>query len=256
MNEVVIVDAVRSATAKRNGRLSSFHVTKLLGDVLVSLIDRNNLDPSIVDHVAGGCIAQVGMQANNVTRTSWLAAGLPVHVGASTTTTQCGSGQHANTWAHSLISSGMAEIVIVCGVESMSHVPMASQIPVDADGEAYLGERYTDEYKELYDPTNQLEGAERIAEKWGLTREELDHYGARSQQLAAQAWQEGRFDGQIVPFSISEDGSEIHDRDEGLRETTFEGLSKLSTIAGASYFDEAAKYHTACLLYTSPSPRD
>ena len=245
LNEVVIVDAVRSATAKRNGRLSSFHVTKLLGDVLVSLIDRNNLDPSIVDHVAGGCIAQVGMQANNVTRTSWLAAGLPVHVGASTTTTQCGSGQHANTWAHSLISSGMAEIVIVCGVESMSHVPMASQIPVDADGEAYLGERYTDEYKELYDPTNQLEGAERIAEKWGLTREELDHYGARSQQLAAQAWQEGRFDGQIVPFSISEDGSEIHDRDEGLRETTFEGLSKLSTIAGASYFDEAAKYHTA-----------
>ena len=149
LNEVVIVDAVRSATAKRNGRLSSFHVTKLLGDVLVSLIDRNNLDPSIVDHVAGGCIAQVGMQANNVTRTSWLAAGLPVHVGASTTTTQCGSGQHANTWAHSLISSGMAEIVIVCGVESMSHVPMASQIPVDADGEAYLGERYTDEYKEL-----------------------------------------------------------------------------------------------------------
>ncbi|MAR80882.1 MAG: acetyl-CoA C-acyltransferase [Acidimicrobiaceae bacterium] len=245
LNEVVIVDAVRSATAKRNGRLSSFHVTKLLGDVLVSLIDRNNLDPSIVDHVAGGCIAQVGMQANNVTRTSWLAAGLPVHVGASTTTTQCGSGQHANTWAHSLISSGMAEIVIVCGVESMSHVPMASQIPIDANGEAYLGERYTDEYKELYDPTNQLEGAERIAEKWGLTREELDHYGARSQQLAAQAWQEGRFDGQIVPFSISEDGSEIHDRDEGLRETTFEGLSKLSTIAGASYFDEAAKYHTA-----------
>ena len=139
----------------------------------------------------------------------------------------------------------MAEIVIVCGVESMSHVPMASQIPVDENGEAYLGERYTDEYKELYDPTNQLEGAERIAEKWGLTREELDHYGARSQQLAAQAWQEGRFDGQIVPFSISEDGSEIHDRDEGLRETTFEGLSKLSTIAGASYFDEAAKYHTA-----------
>ena len=245
VKDVVIVDAVRSATAKRNGKLSGFHVTKLLGDVLISLIDRNDLDPGIVDHVAGGCIAQVGMQANNVTRTSWLSAGLPVHVGASTTTTQCGSGQHANTWAHSLISSGMAEIVIVCGVESMSHVPMASQIPVDENGEAYLGERYTDEYKEYHDPTNQLEGAERIAEKWGLTREELDRYGVRSQQLAAKAWEEGRFEGQIVPFDISGDGTEIHDRDEGLRETTYEGLEKLATISGASYFDEPAKYHTA-----------
>ena len=245
MNDVVIVDAVRSATAKRNGRLSGFHVTKLLGDVIVSLVNRNDLDPGIVDHVAGGCIAQVGMQANNVTRTSWLAAGLPVHVGASTTTTQCGSGQHANTWAHSLISSGMAEIVIVCGVESMSHIPMASQIPVNEKGEAYLGERYTDEYKALHDPTNQLEGAERIAEKWGLTREELDRYGVRSQQLAAQAWEEGRFEGQIVPFDISGDGTDIHDRDEGLRETTYEGLETLSTISGASYFDEQAKYHTA-----------
>ena len=127
--EVVIVDAVRSATAKPNSRLSRFHVTDLLGDVLQSLFERNKVDPSAVDHVAGGCIAQVGEQANNVTRTAWLAAGLPLHVGASTTSTQCGSGQHANTWAHSLIGAGMADIVVVCGVESMSHVPMASQIP-------------------------------------------------------------------------------------------------------------------------------
>ena len=179
--EVVIVDAVRSATAKPNSRLSRFHVTDLLGDVLQSLFERNKVDPSAVDHVAGGCIAQVGEQANNVTRTAWLAAGLPLHVGASTTSTQCGSGQHANTWAHSLIGAGMADIVVVCGVESMSHVPMASQIPRDADGKAYLGDRYTDRYKEMYDPTNQLEGAERIASKWNLTREELDHFGVRSQ---------------------------------------------------------------------------
>ena len=97
--------------------------------MLQSLFERNKVDPSAVDHVAGGCIAQVGEQANNVTRTAWLAAGLPLHVGASTTSTQCGSGQHANTWAHSLIGAGMADIVVVCGVESMSHVPMASQIP-------------------------------------------------------------------------------------------------------------------------------
>jgi len=243
--EVVIVDAVRSATAKPNSRLSRFHVTDLLGDVLQSLFERNNVDPSTVDHVAGGCIAQVGEQANNVTRTAWLAAGLPLHVGASTTSTQCGSGQHANTWAHSLIGAGMADIVVVCGVESMSHVPMASQIPLDADGEAYLGDRYTDRYKELYDPTNQLEGAERIASKWNLTREELDHFGVRSQNRAAIAWDEGRFEGQIIPFDVHGDGSDIHVRDEGLRETNYEGLAKLKPIAGVGYFSEPAKYHTA-----------
>ena len=243
--DVVIVDAVRSATAKPKSRLSRFHVTDLLGNVLQSLFDRNNVDPGTVDHVAGGCIAQVGEQANNVTRTSWLAAGLPVHVGASTTSTQCGSGQHANTWAHSLISSGMAEIVVVCGVESMSHIPMASQIPINDAGEAYLGERYTDRYKELYDPTNQLEGAERIAERWQLNREELDHFGVRSQNRAATAWEEGRFDGQIIPFDVHGDGTEIHNRDEGLRETTYEGLTKLKPIAGVGYFDEPAKFHTA-----------
>ena len=243
--EVVIVDAVRSATAKPNSRLSRFHVTDLLGDVLKSLFERNNVDPNAVDHVAGGCIAQVGEQANNVTRTAWLAAGLPLHVGASTTSTQCGSGQHANTWAHSLIGSGMADIVVVCGVESMSHVPMASQIPLDADGKAYLGDRYTDRYKELYDPTNQLEGAERIASKWNLTREELDHFGVRSQNRAGIAWDEGRFEGQIIPFDVHGDGSDIHVRDEGLRETTYEGLAKLKPIAGVGYFSEPAKYHTA-----------
>ena len=243
--DVVIVDAVRSATAKPNSRLSRFHVTDLLGNVLQSLFDRNNVDPNDVDHVAGGCIAQVGEQANNVTRTAWLAAGLPLHVGASTTSTQCGSGQHANTWAHSLVASGMADIVVVCGVESMSHVPMASQIPVDENGHAYLGERYTDRYKEMYDPTNQLEGAERIASKWDLTREELDRFGVRSQNRAAVAWSEGRFDGQIIPFDIHGDGSEMHLRDEGLRDTTYEALAKLKPIAGVGYFSEPAKFHTA-----------
>ena len=243
--EVVIVDAVRSATAKPNSRLSRFHVTDLLGDVLQSLFERNQVDPSAVDHVAGGCIAQVGEQANNVTRTAWLAAGLPLHVGASTTSTQCGSGQHANTWAHSLIGAGMADIVVVCGVESMSHVPMASQIPRDADGKAYLGDRYTDRYKEMYDPKNQLEGAERIASKWNLTRDELDHFGVRSQNRAAIAWDEGRFEGQIIPFDVHGDGSDMHVRDEGLRETTYEGLAKLKPIAGVGYFSEPAKYHTA-----------
>ncbi len=139
----------------------------------------------------------------------------------------------------------MADIVVVCGVESMSHVPMASQIPIDDNGYAYLGERYTDRYKEMYDPTNQLEGAERIAAEWDLTREELDRFGVRSQNRAAVAWSERRFDGQIIPFDIYGDGSEMHIQDEGLRDTTYEALANLKPIAGVGYFSEPAKYHTA-----------
>ena len=238
-NDVVIVDAVRSATARRNGRLAGLHATDLLGEVLLGLLDRNPIEASDVDHVAGGCINQVGMQGNNITRTSWLAMGLPLEVPASTTSTQCGSGQQANMWAHSLIAGGMADIVIACGVESMTNVPLGSNVPRDPDGDAMFGERFTPRYEETYQATNQLEGGEMIAAKWGLTREELDELGLRSQELAGQAWDEGRFDGQIIALKapvIDADGnvvdSIIHDRDEGLRETTAEGLAGLKTIFG------------------------
>ena len=244
--DVVIVDAVRSATAKRNGRLSGVHATDLLGDVLLGLLDRNPIEAADVDHVAGGCINQVGMQGNNITRTSWLAAGLPLEVPASTTSTQCGSGQQATMWAHSLLASGLADVVIACGVESMTNVPLGSNVPRRDDGAAMYGERFTDRYEEIYEGTNQFEGGERIAAQWDLTREALDAFGARSQQLAARAWDEGRFDTQIIPLKapvIDESGAVVdtivHDRDEGLRETTAEGLANLKPTGGEG------GYHTA-----------
>ena len=240
-NDVVIVDAVRSAAARRNGRLAAKHSTALLGEVLVGLLDRNAIDASDVDHVAGGCINQVGMQGNNIARTAWLAAGLPIEVPASTTSTQCGSGQQANMWAHSLIAGGLADIVIACGVESMTNVPLASNVPRDDAGDPMFGERFTPAYEALYDGTNQFEGGEMVAAQWELTREELDAFGVRSQALARRAWDEGRFDGQIIPLdTTTPDGEHIvHDRDEGLRETDIGTLSALKAIAGPD------GYHTA-----------
>ena len=238
-NDVVIVDAVRTATARRNGRLSGMHATDLLGEVLLGLLDRNPIDPAQVDHVAGGCINQVGMQGNNITRTTWLAAGLPLEVPASTTSIQCGSGQQASMWAQSLIGSGMADIVIACGVESMTNVPLGSNVPRDNEGIAMYGERFTPRYEEFYEATNQLEGGEMIAAAWGLSRAELDEFGVRSQELAAKAWAEGRFDDQIIALKapvIDESGAVVdtivHDRDEGLRPTTIEALTKLKALTG------------------------
>ncbi len=244
--DVVIVDAVRSATARRNGRLAGVHATDLLGDVLLGLLERNPIEASDVDHVAGGCINQVGMQANNIVRTSWLAAGLPLEVPASSTSTQCGSGQQATMWAHSLIAGGLAEIVIACGVESMTNVPLGSNVPRSDDGAALYGERFTQRYEDIYEATNQFEGGERIAAEWDVSREDLDEFGARSQQLASRAWNEGRFDTQIVPLEapvLDETGATVgtlvHDRDEGLRDTTVEGLAKLKPTGGEG------GYHTA-----------
>lgn len=241
-DDVVIVDAVRTATARRNGRLAGVHPTKLLGDVFHGLLDRSPIGSADVDHVAGGCINQVGMQGNNVTRTSWLAAGLPIEVPASTTSTQCGSGQQASMWAHGLIAGGLADIVIACGVESMTNVPLGSNVPYDADGNAMYGERYTDQYSQHHVPTNQLEGGEMIAEQWNLTRAELDVLGARSQELAHVAWAEGRFDSQIIPITApvaDTDETIVHDRDEGLRETSIEALANLKPVAGPDGFHTA-----------------
>lgn len=245
-NDVVIVDAVRTATARRNGRLAGTHATDLLADTLVGLLKRTGVDGADVDHVAGGCINQVGMQGNNITRTAWLAAGLPLEVPASTTSTQCGSGQQANMWAQSLIASGMADIAIACGVESMTNVPLGSNVPRADDGVALYGERFTPRYGEWYVGTNQFEGGEMIAAQWGLTRRQLDEFGVRSQQLARQAWDEGRFDGQILPLDApirDESGAIIdtvvHDRDEGLRDTTLEALANLKPTAGSGGFHTA-----------------
>jgi acetyl-CoA C-acetyltransferase len=230
MREVVIVDAVRSPVGKRNGGLSHKHVNELLGDVLAALMQRNGLTGAEVDQVAGGCVTQVGMQASNVTRQAWLTAGLPLEVPAVTVNVQCGSSQEALLLAHAQVAGGLAEVAVACGVESMSQVVMGSATP--PDGPAGLPR--AGHYADLYEPTTQFEGADRIAEKWELSRAELEVFAKRSQDFAARAWEQDRFAGQIIPIeapAVDDSGAVVGtktiSRDEGLRETTLEGLAKL-----------------------------
>ncbi len=244
MTDIVIVDAVRSAVGRRNGTLSRMHANDLLGDVLVGLMQRTGVDPAAVDHVVGGCVLQVGMQASNVTRNAWLAAGLPLEVPAVTVNAQCGSSQEATTLAHGLLAGGVADVAVACGVEVMSRVPITA---AQAVGSGYGGPR-EGRYAKVYEPTTQFEGAERIAETWGITRAELEVYGARSQALGARAWLEGRFDDHIIPIDAplvddagNEIGTKVFDRDEGLRETTLEGLAKLKP----NLADRDPGFHTA-----------
>ena len=232
MREVVIIDAVRSAVGRRNGGLSNKYATELLGDVLSGLLSRSDIDPTAVDHVIGGCVSQVGVQAYNVIRNSWLAAGLPMEVPAVTVNNQCGSSQEAVTLAHGMVAGGLADVVIACGVESMSKVPLGVSIPTDPDYGFPRGGRY----EKYYEPTSQFEAAERIAENWNLDRSSLEIFAKSSQDRAKRAWAEDRFAGQIIPILVpvvSEAGesneSKLFNRDEGLRETTLETLATLRT---------------------------
>ena len=230
--EVVIVDAVRSPIGRRNGALASASSTEVLGDVLLALVERTGLDPNVVDHVVGGCVNQLGMQASNVARHAWLAAGLPLEVPAVTVNTQCGSSQEAVTLSHGLIASGIADVAVACGVELMSRIPLGSNVPREPDYGTPRGGRYA----RFHEPTTQFEGAERIAEKWSIERDQLDAFGKRSQDLAIAAWEQGRFDRQIVPIEVparDATGTITVDRDEGLRETTLEALAGLTPITRA-----------------------
>jgi acetyl-CoA C-acetyltransferase len=232
-NEVVIVEAVRSPIGRRGGGLSTFHSADLLALVQKELIDRSGIDPAEVDQVVGGCVSQVGMQAFNITRTAWLAAGLPISAAATTVDSQCGSSQQATNLATSLIGSGTIDVAVACGVELMSRVPMGSSL---SEG---VGKAVPKSYFSQYEWTTQFEGAERIADKWGITREETDRLGMESQQRAARAWQEGRFGTQIVEVDapdLGEDGKPTGTthrvaRDEGLRDTTMEALAGLKPVA-------------------------
>jgi acetyl-CoA C-acetyltransferase len=244
MDEVVIVDAVRSAVGRRNGSLAHKHANELLGDVVLALVDRTGVDPAAVGHVVGGCVQQVGAQASNVTRNAWLAAGLPLDVPAVTVNTQCGSSQEATTVAHALVASGLTDLVVACGVETMSAIPMGSAAPAEGS----LGQPRSGRYLDHYEATTQFEGAERIAERWELTRPELEAFAKRSQDRAAQAWSEGRFDPQVVPVEApaADDsgaivGTKVFDRDEGMRETTLEGLAALKP----NLRDRDPAFHTA-----------
>jgi len=235
MPEVVIVEAVRSPIGRRGGGLSTTHSADLLAAVLRELVDRSGIDPSEVGQVVGGCVSQVGMQAFNIARTAWLTAGLPMSAPATTVDSQCGSSQQATNFATSLVGSGVVDVAVACGVEVMSQVPMGSSLGRGLG----VGKAVPKSYFERYEFTSQFEGAERIAEKWGITRNQVDEFGVLSQQRAAEAWAEERFGTQIVGIEAPDlddegkpTGSTHHvDRDEGLRETTLEGVSALKPVA-------------------------
>jgi acetyl-CoA acyltransferase len=222
MQDAVIVDAVRTAGGKRNGKLSGWHPVSLAAFVLNELADRNNLDPALVDDVIMGCVMQVSEQAGNTARNSVLAAGWPETVVGTTIDRQCGSSQQAMHFAAQGVMAGAYDIVIAAGVESMSRVPMNSSWE---KGDPWSPEQVL-RYGNIGMP-NQGLGAEMIADEYGITRRDLDEFGARSQQRAAIATKEGRFENEIVPVPIGEEG-EVHSRDEGIREgTTAETLSAL-----------------------------
>ncbi|MEZ5377743.1 MAG: steroid 3-ketoacyl-CoA thiolase [Acidimicrobiales bacterium] len=233
--DVVIIDAVRSPIGRRNGGLSTMHPADLLGKVHEALFERTGVDPAQVGQVVTGCVSQVGEQSFNIGRTAWLAAGLPESVANTTIDTQCGSSQQATNFATALIASGVVDIAVACGVETMSRIP----IGINSNKKLGLGVPIPGPYFERYEMTSQFEGAERIADKWGISREDTDAFGLLSQQRAAQAWDEDRFATQIVPIEAPERGEDgekldtthLITRDEGLRETTLEKLATLKPVA-------------------------
>lgn len=235
MTEVVIVEAVRTPIARRNGGLSTMHPADLLAHAQKAVIERAGIDPEIVGQVVTGCVSQVGEQAFNIGRTAWLTAGLPLTVANTTVDAQCGSSQQATNLATALVAGGVTDVAVASGVEVMSRVP------IGASGNKALGFGIPipKSYFPQYEMTSQFEGAERIAEKWGITREDTDRFGLRSQQLAAQAWEEDRFGTQIVPVEapdVDEEGNPTGtthtvSRDEGLRETSLEKLAELKPVA-------------------------
>lgn len=236
MREVVIVDAVRTPVGRRNGGLSTMHSADLLAAPFRALFDRTGMDPADVGQVVAGCVSQIGQQAFNVGRTAWLTAGLPLEVAATTVDTQCGSSQQAVDIAYALIAAGVVDSAVAGGVEVMSKVPIGSNV---AKGMG-MGSPIPRTYFPQYEYTSQFEGAERIAAKWGITRADADALGLRSQSLAAQAWTEERFATQLVEIDapdLDEDGKPTGSthhvaRDEGLRDTTAEGLAALKPVMG------------------------
>ena len=235
MSDVVIVEAVRTPVGKRNGGLSTVHPVDLLAAAQRAVVERSGVDPTEIGQVITGCVSQVGEQAFNIGRTAWLTAGLPLTVANTTVDTQCGSSQQATNLGTALVAAGVVDATVAGGVEVMSRVPIGAS----GRKELGLGIPIPRSYFPQYEMTSQFEGAERIADKWGITRADTDAFGFRSQQRAAAAWAEDRFGPQIVSIEAPElDGegkptgtTRTISRDEGLRETTLEKLATLKPVA-------------------------
>ncbi len=238
MTDVVIVEAGRSAIGKKKGSLAHVHPADVLGPVQMAVLARAGVDPAAVGQVVGGCINKVGAQAMNITRTAWLSHGGPIEVAATTVDSQCGSSQYALNLAHSLIASGTEDVVLACGVENMSRIPIGSDAV--AGTRAGLGKPLSRTYFAHHEFISQFEGAERIAAKYGVTRQHTDEFGLLSQERAAKAVAEGRFDGQIIPLEVEvfdADGQRTGEkitvsRDEIPRDTSLAALAGLKPVAG------------------------
>ena len=224
MQNAVIVDVIRTPLGKRNGRLKDWHPVDLAAQTLKALVDRNDIDPNLIDDVIMGCVMQVGEQALNVARNAVLAAGLPETIPGTTVDRQCGSSQQAAHFAAQGVMAGAYDVVIASGVEVMTRVPMGSAM---ADGK--YGFPFGPLVSARYAPSGGLVpqgiSAEMIADKWGISRDDMDEFGVRSQTLAAKATAEGRFENEILPVLDAE--GQLMKTDEGIRDTTRESLGKL-----------------------------
>jgi acetyl-CoA acyltransferase len=275
MNDAVIVAAVRTPVGKRNGGLSGVHPADLSAIVLEALADRTGIDPAVVDDVIWGCVSQVGEQTFDIARTAVLSAGWPESVTGTTVDRQCGSSQQAVHFAAAGLIAGHYDVVVAGGVESMSRVPMGSAVMAGNP----LGERYVKRYGP--DFPSQGDGAEMIAEQWGLTRRQLDEFALTSHQRAAAAADAGLFSAEITPVAA---GDALVTADEGIRRGgTLEGLARLKpafkpdgvvTAAGSSQISDGsaallmttsaraaglglrplARIHTAVLAGVAPMP--
>jgi len=230
MQEVMIIEAVRSPIGRRKGGLSGLHPADLLGRVQKAAVERAKIDPAAVGQIVGGCVSEVGEQSFNIARNAWLAQGLPMEVPATTIDSQCGSSQQATSIAAGLIGAGIEDVVLACGVEMMTRVPLGANMK----GGSPLPPRYT----EFYAFATQFQGAEMIAKEYGITREDTDRFGLRSQKLAIQAWNEERFTREVLPIEapvLDESGNptgatRLVSKDEGLRETSLEKLAALNPV--------------------------
>jgi len=224
MQNAVIVDAIRTPLGKRNGRLKDWHPVDLAGHTLKALVERTGIDPHLIEDVIMGCVMQVGEQSLNVGRNAVLAAGLPETIPGTTIDRQCGSSQQAAHFAAQGVMAGAYDVVIAAGVEVMTRVPMGSAV---ADGK--YGYPFGPMVSARYAPDGGLVpqgiSAEMIADKWGISREDMDRFAAQSQLRAAQATAEGRFEREILPILDSE--GRLMNTDEGIRESPFEKLQTL-----------------------------
>jgi len=230
MGNPVIIDAVRTPLGKRNGWLAGVHPAVLIGHAMAEVLARSGLDADLVDQVVAGCVTQAGEQSNGMVRRAWLHAGLAQHTGGTMVDAQCGSGQQAAHMVNDMIAAGTIDVGIAAGVEAMSRIPLGANVPPGT------GDPRPADWS--IDLPNQFEAADRIARNRGLTRADLEAFGLASQQKARVAVDEGRFKREITAVEapvLGEDGTptgetRLVDTDQGLRDTTLEGLASLKTV--------------------------